>query len=71
MFNVKMFKAVLLMRNKSIKDVAECLNISVPTVYRKMNGESDWFREEINKVCILLNLSDVELNEIFFAHKIA
>ncbi len=68
MFNKNKFKALLLIKGKTIDDIAELLEVSKPTVYRKMNGESDFYRFEIQKICIFLNVSDPV--EIFFDNEI-
>lgn len=55
-------------RGKSIQEVADFLGINSATLYRKMNGESDFYREEIHKLCNFLNFEDPM--KIFFAEKV-
>ncbi|WP_455089575.1 helix-turn-helix domain-containing protein [Peptoanaerobacter stomatis] len=65
-FNVVEFECSLLRNKKSKKDIADCLGINVTTLYRKINGESDFFREEIQKICKFLSLKTEEKEKIFF-----
>lgn len=65
MFDEKRFRAALELSGVSVRELAEKLGISTVTLYRKMNGESDFYREEINKICEIINTDDI-LN-IFFS----
>ena len=63
MFNKLKFKAAVIESGKTIADVAEYLNINESTLYRKINGTSEFSRDEIQNVFLKL---DSPL-EIFFA----
>ncbi len=65
MFDCNRFKALLLLKGKTVKDVAKALEISESAVYRKMSGKSDFYRSEIQKCCELLG--EENLTSIFFA----
>lgn len=65
MFNKLKFKAAVIESRKTIADVAEYLNINESTLYRKINGTSEFSRDEIQNICVFLKL-DSPL-EIFFA----
>lgn len=65
--NVKKFRAILILKGKTVKDIANLLNINITTLYRKLNGESDFYRNEIDAISKDLNLSLEEIEEIFFA----
>jgi len=65
MFNKQKFKACLVLSNKSTTEVAKHLGINRTTLYRKMNGESDFYRDEIQILCKFLNINNP--SEIFFA----
>jgi hypothetical protein len=67
MFDKRKFKALLILSEKTIKEVAELLNINEVTLYRKMNGTSDFYRSEIQTLCDHLNIENPA--EIFFAKK--
>ena len=65
MFDKQKFKALIILSGKSIKEVAEALQISESSLYRKMNGTSDLYRNEIQQLCNYLNIENPA--EIFFA----
>lgn len=65
MFNKLKFKAAVIERGKSMTDVAKHLKINNSTLYRKMNGTSEFSREEIQKICEFLKLESPI--DIFFA----
>lgn len=65
--NVKKFRAVLILKGKTLNDISKLLNINIATLYRKLNGESDFYRNEIDAISKDLNLSLEEIEEIFFA----
>lgn len=68
MFNKLKFKAAVIEKGKTIADVAEYLGINESTLYRKINGTSEFSRDEIQNICAFLEL-DSPL-EIFFANKL-
>lgn len=70
MFNQKLFRIILLEKGISLKDIANMLNVSLVTLYRKMNGYSDFFRDEVQAICNYLDLSLEERESIFFAPNI-
>lgn len=65
MFLEDLFRKALKEHNLTITDVAAHLGISTVTLYRKMSGESDFYRAEINLIKQLLPKTDVY--PIFFA----
>lgn len=69
MFDRKKFKALLILRDKTIHDVATVLGIDDSTVHRKMNGTSDFTRREIQILCKFLSIDNPM--EIFFADTVA
>ncbi len=68
MFDENKFKAAVISNGKTLKDVASALNISTVTLYRKMSGESDFYRNEIEKCRDLLGSKN--MTEIFFAKEV-
>nr|DAY84884.1 MAG TPA: regulatory protein [Caudoviricetes sp.] len=48
------------------EDVANALNIAPTTYYRKKRGETDFYREEIQKIRKILELSSSDVDAIFF-----
>ncbi len=68
LFNKLKFKAAVVENGKTIADVAEYLEINESTLYRKINGTSEFNRDEIQNICIFLHLDSPV--EIFFAENI-
>ena len=67
MFKANLFRAKLKEFDKTIDDMAVVLGISSATVSRKINGNSEFKRNEIQLLRYALKLSDDEVNAIFFA----
>lgn len=67
MFDKNKFKYSIMVKGKNLREVANVLNISSVTLWRKMNGESEFSREEIQTIKNMLNLTQNEAFEIFFA----
>ena len=67
MFQKNEFRAALIRRGMTLEDIAKALNIIAPTVSRKINGQGDFFRYEIENIKELLNLTSEEVLKIFFA----
>ncbi len=68
MLDKNKFKGIVYARGKTLRGVANYLGINAATLYRKLNGESDFYREEIQKLCIYLEIENP--SEIFFAEKV-
>lgn len=71
MFDEQKFKIALLKRKVSYEDIAKMLGISIVTLYRKINGNSDFYRREIDQISNYLSLDLQEKEEIFFADEFA
>lgn len=67
MFDKAKFKYYVDARGYTMTKMADVLDINVTTLYRKMNGESDFTRAEMQTIKNALALSIMESNEIFFA----
>lgn len=67
MFDKNKFKYSVMVKGKNLKQIASMLNINNVTLWRKMNGESEFSREEIQVIKDALNLTQSEAFEIFFA----
>lgn len=65
MFNRSKFRALVIEQGLTMEIIAQELGINQATLYRKMNGESDFYRWEIQSICTLLDVSSPK--EIFFA----
>ena len=65
MFDRKRFKAQLVLAGLTSKELAEKLGINEATLYRKINDDGRFTRQEINELIRILNIEDPE--PIFFA----
>lgn len=55
----------------SLSRLAETLGMSESTLYRKISGDSDFYRHEIIEIRGVLNLSPDEVSKIFFDRELA
>jgi len=69
MFDEILFRNVVKNRGVKLKAIANAMQISAPTLYRKIKGQSDFTRVEIQRCCAFLGMEN--MNDIFFATKIA
>lgn len=69
MFDTKRFKAQLVLRGITNKMLAERLGINESTLYRKINADGDFSREEINIMIDYLSIDNPA--DIFFATQLA
>lgn len=67
MFMANLFKAKIAERNRSTDEVAAAIGVNPATLYRKINGTSDFTRNEIQLIRHVLNLTTDEVEAIFFA----
>lgn len=70
MFNEKLFRMTLLREGISLQQISELLGINLVTLYRKMKGNSDFYRDEVQQICDYLHLDLKEKEDIFFDLKI-
>ena len=67
MFRKAEFNAVLARNEKSKEFVADLLGINIATLYRKINGQSDFTRSDIQLIRCAFHLTADEVDRIFFA----
>lgn len=67
MFNHNLFRAKCVERGLRVTDVARIMGINPATLSRKMNGVSDFTRNEIQLFRAALNLTPQETDAIFFS----
>lgn len=67
-FNRREFNAQLARKGLSVQKLAEDIGMPVSTMYRKLNNNGDFDREEIAKMVERLELDDPGM--IFFASKL-
>ena len=65
MFKKNEFRAEVVRNGMSLEDVAKAIGINYVSLHRKMNGTSDFYRGEIEKIVRLLNLSGEDVLRIF------
>lgn len=66
MFNKTFFKYAVDRSGHTMVEVANKLSINPATLYRKMNGDSDFTRLEIQGIKDFLGLTIKECDKIFF-----
>lgn len=64
--NSSLLDAKIIERGQTQEALASYLSISPSTFYRKKKCESDFFRDEIQKIRKFLSLSSQEVDLIFF-----
>lgn len=65
MFNINKFRSYLALRGMTIKDLAECIDMSISTLSNKINGKSEFTASEIAQIKVALNIPDEEILDIF------
>ena len=65
MFKVNEFRAALARAGKTQKDLAQVLNINESTLWRKINNDGNFTRQEINTIIEFLGIEDPKT--IFFS----
>ena len=76
MFQENEFKAELGRHGYTVNSLVTAMKeagtaINVATLYRKMNGTSDFFLNEINVIARILHLDGASIIRIFFAPEVA
>jgi transcriptional regulator with XRE-family HTH domain len=67
LFQKNEFKAEVVRRGLTLEKVAVQMGIDAATLHRKMNGSSDFYRSEIEKIIEMMGLSGDDVLRIFFA----
>ena len=67
MFKKNELRSEMVKRGLTIEALAKKIKISDSAMYRKMNGESDFFRNEILAIAKVLGLDNARMCQIFFA----
>ena len=69
--NTEVLKKKLVLSDLTLNDLASFLGVDLSTLYRKLNGSSDFTRIEIQNISSFLKLSSDEVFDIFFANELA
>lgn len=67
--NANLLKAQIALKGKKISEITRILKISKSAFYRKLNGKSDFTRQEICDLMNCLEIGTEKAIEIFFADK--
>lgn len=67
MFNENKFRGKIAETRLTLASVASSIGINPATLNRKMSGESDFTRSEMQNLRAVLNLTPEEFEAIFFA----
>jgi len=67
LFKQNLFKAKLAANEKTMKQIAGAIGVNEATLYRKINGTSDFTRNEIQIIRQFLSLTLEDVEKIFFA----
>lgn len=70
MFNRKKFHGQVIEKGFTLEEIANKIGVNPATLYRKMSGESDFSRKEIQDISAVLRLSDEDIMLIFFADEL-
>ena len=65
MFKKNEFRAAMARKEMSANELAKALGIDPATLSRKISGQSDFYRNEIEKLCKILDLTPEETMQIF------
>ncbi len=71
MFDQNKFKYFVIKNGTNLEKTAKAINVTYSTLRRKMTGESDFTREEVQTLRDYLQMSPSDVEEVFFAHKLA
>lgn len=71
MFKANLFKAKLAEKGVTLREIAYAMGCNEATLYRKMQGQSDFTRNEIQLIKHTLELTTDEIETIFFALELA
>ena len=69
--NTSLLKAQIVLKGKTLDEVAKALKISRSALYRKLNGKSDFTRKEMCRIVDYLGIELDRAIEIFFNEKVS
>ncbi|MCK0528879.1 helix-turn-helix domain-containing protein [Veillonella sp. KGMB01456] len=64
--NANLLKYYVMESGKRLADVAAAIGVTPATLYRKMSGESDFYRKEVQDIAAYLGLDRDTIDRIFF-----
>jgi DNA-binding XRE family transcriptional regulator len=66
-FRKNELKAEMARAGMTYETLAKAIDINPSSLYRKINGQTDFYRYEIVKITEILHLDDDTMRRIFFA----
>jgi predicted transcriptional regulator len=69
MFDKNRFRAQIILAGMTAKELADKIGINESTLYRKINADGNFTREEIGKIVEILHIDNPK--DIFFADNLA
>jgi len=67
MFKSELLKAKMVAKGVSAEELADKIGINTVTLYRKINGKTEFTRSEMQIIKSVFNLNKGEMDSIFFA----
>ena len=67
MFKSELLKAKMVAKGVSAEELADKIGINTITLYRKINGKTEFTRSEMQIIKSVFNLNKGEMDAIFFA----
>ncbi|WP_332830585.1 helix-turn-helix domain-containing protein [Clostridium perfringens] len=64
-------KSLIVLKGKTIPEVAKEMHIGKSTLYKKIYGESEFTRKEISELMCILEIEPYRAMEIFFNVKVS
>ena len=68
--NESLLRATMVLKNVKVSEICEELGISRSAWFRKLNGSSQFTRDEISVISKVLYLDEAQLIQIFFASEV-
>lgn len=66
MFKPELLKGIMVSRKVKPEVLADKIGINTVTLYRKLKGQSEFNRQELNIIKFVLNLNSEDMDAIFF-----
>lgn len=61
-----LLKSAMVAKNMSVGDVAKRLNITRNTMYKRLNGQSEFTTAEVKELCEILSIHDAKTKADIF-----
>lgn len=71
MTNTQLFKSYLVLRDITIQELSELVDIPVSTLSNKINNKNDFKAPEIDAIAEKLGLTQDQIMKVFFAKECA